>query len=145
MTNPVLPDERSLRFVALLRRDIPVGNLMNALGHMAAGLASLANANDMCFLTYHDKDGQTHPGVSHFGFIVLQAETKEDIRTFRQSLKELGLPFTDFTKSMSIGTSEEQMRATSEIPESELEYFGICTFGATEVLRPLTKKFSLFK
>lgn len=142
---PVLPDERSLRFVALLRRDIPVGKLMNALGHMTAGLASISDPARMCFLTYHDKDGQTHPGVSHFGFIVLQADTKEDIRTFRQALKEQGLPFTDFTESMTIGTSEEQVRATSEIPESELEYFGICTFGSTEALKPLTKKFSLFK
>lgn len=140
-----LPDERAHRFVALLRKDVPIGNLLNALGHMAAGLAGTSNPAAMQFLTYRDQDGNEHAGVSHYGFIVLQANSKDDIRTFRAALKEAGLPFTDFTKSMTIGTSEEQMASTACMPEAELDYYGICTFGSTEVLKPLTKKFSLFK
>ena len=34
-----LPDENSMRFIAVLNKKIEPGRLMNALGHMTAGLA----------------------------------------------------------------------------------------------------------
>ncbi|EKD43519.1 MAG: hypothetical protein ACD_72C00244G0009, partial [uncultured bacterium] len=34
-----LPNENSKRFVAVLNRKIETGRIMNALGHMTAGLA----------------------------------------------------------------------------------------------------------
>jgi hypothetical protein len=46
---------------------------------------------------------------------------------------------------MTVGTSEEQIARTAEIPEAELEYWGICLFGETEVLKEMTRKFSLLK
>jgi hypothetical protein len=46
---------------------------------------------------------------------------------------------------MTMGTTEEQQKATRETPEAELEYFGICLFGKTEELREFTGKFSIFK
>lgn len=33
-----LPDENSKRFIAVLNKKIETGKLMNALGHMSAGL-----------------------------------------------------------------------------------------------------------
>jgi len=67
-----LPDENSYRFIALLNKKIPTGLLMNALGHMTAGLAGGYNKNqEMCFLQYKDKDGGVHPNISNFPFIVL--------------------------------------------------------------------------
>ena len=39
MKNLLLPDENSYRFIAILNEKIEIGKLMNALGHMAAGLA----------------------------------------------------------------------------------------------------------
>jgi hypothetical protein len=45
---------------------------------------------------------------------------------------------------MTIGTSEEQVNNTKNTAEIDLEYFGICMFGETEVLCEFTKKFSLF-
>jgi len=34
----MLPDENSLRFIAVLNKKVETGKLMNALGHMSAGL-----------------------------------------------------------------------------------------------------------
>ena len=46
-----LPDENSYRFVAVLNKKIETGKLMNALGHMTAGLAGkVGQGQDMCFL-----------------------------------------------------------------------------------------------
>lgn len=142
----ILPDENSKRFVAILNNKIETGRLMNALGHMTAGLASgSVKTDEMCLLQYRDKDSGIHPNISHFPFIVLSADNSNQIRTVRNIAMSQKIPFTDFTSTMTVGTSEEQVNATAQSKESELEYYGICLFGNTDTLRKITKKFSLFK
>ena len=141
-----LPDEKSKRFIAVLRKDVEPGKLMNALGHMTAGLAGgFDEADDMCFLEYQDKDGGKHPNISHYPFIVLRADNSNQIRFIREEAKKRGILFTDFTSTMTIGTSAEQVQNTKNTPEKDLDYYGICLFGHTDELREFTKKFSLFK
>jgi len=141
-----LPDEGSKRFVAILNEKVEIGRLFNALGHMTAGLAAqLSVATNLCFLEYRDADGGVHPRISHFPFIVLRAENSNQIRKVRQEALAHALPYTDFTRSMTLGTSAEQLTATVNTRESDLEYLGICLFGDTDTLRQLTKRFSLFK
>jgi len=140
-----LPNENSKRFIAVLNKKIEVGKLMNALGHMSAGLAGGNNlSREMSFLQYEDKDDGKHPNISHFPFIVLKADNSNQIRTVRNEAIKRGLFFSDFTSTMTIGTSKEQVNNTKNSPELELEYYGICLFGETDVLREFTKKFSLF-
>ena len=141
----MLPDENSLRFVAVLNKKIEMGKLMNALSHMSAGLAGgFGKGEDMRFLEYKDKDGGIHPKISHFPFIVLKADNSNQIRKIRQEALVLNILFTDFTSTMTVGTSADQLARTAETSEAELEYFGICLFGPTDVLREITGKFSLF-
>jgi hypothetical protein len=140
-----LPDESSYRFIAILNKKIEMGRLMNALGHMTAGLAGKVCQEEMHFLVYTDKDGGSHPGISHYPFIVLAADNSNKIRTARQEAISRGIPYADFTNTMIVGTSQQQLDATQAAKEEELEYFGLCLFGKTEVLREFTGKFSLFK
>ena len=140
-----LPDENSKRFIAVLNKKIEIGRLMNALGHITAGLATSVNVNEMCFLQYADKDGSIHPNISHFPFIVLKADNGNKIRTVRNECIGRNIPFSDFTSTMTIGTSEDQQNATKNSLESELEYYGIVMFGNTEELKEFTAKFSLFQ
>ena len=143
--NPNLPDERSKRFIVILNKKVEIGKLMNALGHMTAGLVGgYENPKNMCFLEYKDKDGGIHPNISHFPFIVLKADNSNQIRTIRNEAVNRGISFSDFTSTMTVGTSEEQVNRTHETPEAELEYWGICLFGDTNILREFTSKFSLF-
>ena len=59
-----LPNENSKRFIAILNKKIETGRLMNALGHMTAGLAGKVGVGeDMCFLEYKDKDEGIRPWV----------------------------------------------------------------------------------
>lgn len=140
-----LPDENAFRFIAVLNKKIKIGKLMNALGHMIAGLASKVCQQDMHFLNYQDKDGGNHPGISHFPFIALTADNSNKIRTARKEAIAMDIPFTDFTSTMTIGSSHQQLDATESTSEAELEYYGLCLFGKTEVLKEFTGKFSLFK
>lgn len=142
----VLPDETATRFIAVLNKKIEVGKLFNALGHMTAGLAGgFGQAETMHFLQYKDKDGGVHPHISHFPFIILQADNSNQIRKIRRQALEKNVLFTDFTSTMTVGTSVEQVVRTAATPEEELEYFGICLFGKTEELKEITGKFSLFR
>ncbi|QQS38536.1 DUF2000 domain-containing protein [Candidatus Woesebacteria bacterium] len=141
-----LPDENSKRFMAILNKKVETGKLLNALGHITAGLAGGSGKNsEMYFLQYRDKDGGTHPNISHYPFIVLKADNSNKIRKVRKEAIERNIPFSDFTSTMTIGTSQEQQNATSETPEEDLEYYGIVLFGSTEELREFTGKFSLYK
>ena len=141
-----LPDETSKRFVAVLNKKVDMGKLMNALGHMTAGLVGgFGKPDDMCFLRYEDKDGGIHPHISHFPFIVLKAENSNQIRKVRNEAIARNIMFTDFTSTMTVGTSAEQQERTKNTLEAELEYFGICLFGSTQELREFTGKFSLFQ
>ncbi len=142
----MLPNENSQRFIAVLNKKIEVGKLMNALGHMTAGLAGATGlAADMQFLEYRDRDGGVHPHISHFPFIILKADNSNKIRTVRNECLARKIPFTDFTSTMTIGTSAEQQASTQATPEIDLEYYGIVMFGNTTELKEFTGKFSLYQ
>jgi hypothetical protein len=134
------------KFVAVLNKKIEIGKLMNALGHMAAGFgSSFSDKEAMRFDSYFDKDGGKHPNISDNPFIILSADNSNKIRTLRNDLIQNGIPFTDFTSTMTVGTFAEQKQRTKETPELELEYYGICFFGEKDKLSELTKKFSLWR
>lgn len=134
------------KFVAILNKKIPTGNLMNALGHITAGFAaSYPDQALLRFDSYADADGNDHPHVSDNPFIILQADNSNKIRSFREALKEANIPFVDFTSTMTEDTCAEQQERTKQTPEAELEYYGIVTFGEIDQLNALTRKFSLWR
>lgn len=134
------------KFVAVLNEKIPVGSLMNALGHMAAGLSAIyPNIAEMRFDSYFDQNGGEHKGISDNPFIILAAENSNQIRKLRESLIETKIHFNDFTSTMTVGTYSEQKERTRSTPEASLEYYGICMFGPIPVVNSLTKKFSLWR
>ncbi|MDB5204428.1 MAG: hypothetical protein JWP09_456 [Candidatus Taylorbacteria bacterium] len=137
--------ENSKRFIAILNKKIEVGRLMNALGHMTAGLSGGFGIQDqMGFIPYIDGDEGLHPNISNFAFIILKADNSNQIRKVRTEALSRGVKFTDFTHTMIVGTSKEQIERTKNTKELDLEYFGICMFGDSEVLKEFTSKFSLF-
>jgi hypothetical protein len=134
------------KFVAVLNKKVPVGSVMNALGHMSAGLAaSYTKSDEMRFDNYQDADGNAHPHISDNPFIILQADNSNKLRMLRVALIEAGIHFVDFTSTMTVGTYAEQQERTRSTPEAELEYWGIAMFGEIERLAAPTKKFSLWR
>jgi hypothetical protein len=134
------------KFVAVLNKKIPPGNLMNALGHMTAGLVAIyPELKDMRFGSYFDRDGGEHKSISDNPFIILAGDNSNKLRTLRENLLEVGISFTDFTSTMTVGTYAEQQERTKSTPEADLEYYGVCMFGEKMKLSELTKKFSLWK
>ena len=135
------------KMVAVLNKKIPLPQLLNALGHMAAGLTSLShNAEEMRFYSYKDADGGSHPAISHYPFIILEARNSNQIRTLRQAaLLVPTLTLNDFTNAMLGASAQDQLQQMAQTGEGDLEYFGLVLFGPADVISELTKKFSLFR
>jgi len=135
------------QFVAVLNKKHEIGRLLNALAHLSAGITNLNkdNLEILKFDNYIDGDGGNHPSISDNGFIIFKADNSNKIRTLRNKLTEEGIKFNDFTTTMTVGNFQEQLEATKQTKEEELEYIGICFFAEITKAKELTKKFSLFK
>lgn len=138
---------RKDQFVCVLNKKIEAPKLINAVGHMTAGLVFKHKDNlaPMRFRDFFDKDQSIHPSTSENGFIVLRAENSNQVRTLRNKLIEEEILFTDFTQTMVNGTYVDQQAEFDLTHEAELEYFGVCFFEEIEKAKALTKKFQLYR
>jgi hypothetical protein len=136
------------KFVAVLNKKAEVGKIVNALAHMSIGLgasASLEEKELMGFIDYIDKDNNHHNNLSKNSYVILRADNSNQIRIARKAAIEKGIRVVDFTSTMQEGTYLDQIARTKEVPEIELEYYGICMFGPISEISELTRKFQLWK
>jgi hypothetical protein len=145
MSLPIKP----MKLVTVLNKQLSCGTALNALGHMALGLAGRIAKSEgtesMCLIDdYVDKNGGVHPSISYYPFIVLRGGPGQ-IRTLRNEAIVNNIYFVDFLDTMTIGTSDEQVAKTKVTSEQDLIYYGICLFGDKAQLDLLTKKFSLWR
>ena len=138
-------DETSKRFVAVLSKKMDTGRTLNVLGHVSVGLSNLIIADDAVYIDYTDCNGNLYKNISRYPFIVLKADNSNKIRRLREEAIARDLKFTVFIDTMIEGGSTIQQANTSKTAEADLNYLGICLFGKTEVIKELTKKFSLYK
>lgn len=140
------PISRTEQFTCVVNKKKSPVILMNAIGHMTAGLMHQHRADTarMRFRDFFDMDGSVHPSTSENGYIVLRAENSNQLRKLRMELIERKIIFTDFTQTMVAGNYVTQQQEFSRLKEDELDYIGICFFADCEISRTLTKRFSLY-
>jgi hypothetical protein len=132
------------KLVAVMNEKIEPGKIMNAIAHMCIGFGAAIGREALCLVDYKDADGGSHPNISEMPFIILKANSNK-IRQLRIFAQEQGIQYSDFTDTMTIGTSQEQIERSAQTKEADLTYFGIVLFGEWEKVTELTKKFSLWK
>ena len=137
---------RTHRFVAVVNKKYDAPQLVNAVGHMAAGLVNQYQSDTslLRFRDFIDQSESVHPSTSENGFIVLRSKNSNQLRTLRNELIARNIQFTDFTETMIPGNHITQQAEFSKTPEDLLEYIGICFFAEIEESKELTKKFSLY-
>jgi hypothetical protein len=134
----------SKKFVAVLNKSADVQRLLNALGHITAGLAgNTGQSQEMGFISYFDAEGNEYPNISENPFIILKGNGSK-IKQFRQDLISNKIPYSCFLDTMTSGGSDVQVAATKEKRAEGLEILALVTFGDRGVLDPLTKKFSVW-
>lgn len=139
-------ENNEFKFVAVLNPKIETPKLMNALGHIAAGLVSKTDSLDqMTFLQYQFKANWSAPtSLSFYPFIILKAKNSNQLKTLHQAANEKGILHNVFTDSMLADSAMTQMEQTKTTNPEKLTYFGVVLFGNSEQLATLTRKFSLF-
>jgi len=133
------------RTIVVLNKRFEGGRLFSALGHVVLGLgADAVKHDDLWIQEYRDADGIAYPHISYHPVIILKADNGNHLRRFRQELEELGLPFSSFVHTMFEGGTPVQLSTTEKTPSDELDYVAVATFGSSEALRPLTRKFRVY-
>jgi hypothetical protein len=134
----------SKKFVAVLNKSGEIPQLLNALGHITAGLAgSIEDSKHLSLINYEDSEGNIYPNISEYPFIVLKGNSNK-IREFRFSLIQKEIPYSCFLNTMTYGGSDVQVENTKQKKSNDLEILAIVTFGEKSEIDLLTKKFSLW-
>lgn len=134
------------KFVAVVNKDLEVGNALNAIAHTCAGLVDMAPSElreKMSFIDFEDGDGFIHKNISGLSLIVLRGKNGE-IKKLKHNLEEQQILFTDFIETMTGDTYKEQLDKTKATKEEDMKYYCLVAFGEKEKIDPLTKKFSLW-
>lgn len=127
-----------------MNEKIEPGIIMNALAHMCIGFGSAIGKEPLRLTNYVDADEGYHPNISEMPFMILKANSNK-LRALRLAALEAGIPFVDFTDTMTVGTYVEQVERTRQTKEADLVYYGVVLFGDWEKVSELTRKFSLWK
>lgn len=135
------------KLVAVLYKKLIPGVALNAVAHMALGLSGLVakrgEIESLRLDDYQDANGNHHPSISDYPFIILKAGTGQ-IKNLAIIAEKQNIPCVHFLKTMTIGTYEQQKQETLKLKENDLEFLGICMFGDRKAINELTKKFSLW-
>lgn len=131
------------KFVAVLNKKIEIWKIMNALGHMTVWLTNSIKGMDLWVINYEDKNNSPHL-ASKYPYIILKADNSNKIRTLRNLCIERSISFSSFTQCMTIWTWQEQVEASKNTSELDLDYYGICLFWEKSILDEMTRKFSLW-
>jgi hypothetical protein len=135
----------SRRMAIVVRKDIEPWQATNTIAHIAAKLGRAAEQFETgeSFIT---NEGFAIPRNSQYPIIVFQTEGAEKLRSLLTEIRANNLPYLAYIREMIDFESDEELQAAvGQKKESELEYLGVGAFGDNDLLKKLTKKFSLWK
>jgi len=133
------------KFVVVVNKSHEINTLLSAIGHVTAGLSgNTSQSDDMNFIAYVDSEGNSYPNISEWPFIVLKTNGGK-LKTFRDNLIESEIPYSCYLDTMLSGGSEVQVEETSKKKKDDLTILALATFGDTDKINELTKKFSLYR
>lgn len=136
-------EDNQKKLYIIVNRNMDASLLMNATGHLAAGI--MQKAEDKVFQDYPNDDSGINAYLSHYPVVILQAKNSNQLSTTIQKCKEANLTYNFFTTTMLGPSTEQQIHATRIAPGNALEFIAIAIYGDTETLQPITKKFSVYK
>lgn len=133
------------RTAVVLNKKAAFHHQMAGISHTLLGLPQLNTGQDFGFHDYADASGQSHGKISDYPIAILTADNSNKLRQLRADAADAGIKTNDFLETMLRENSEAQLRDTAAKPEAEHEYIAVALFGAGDVIRELTKKFSVYK
>ena len=134
-----------MRYAIALNAKHSLGVRLNALGHVAVGLAHLVPADSQHMRRFTDA-GQLFVGLmSDDPLIVLTARNGQHLRHAHAEALERGIVHNIFVIDMKYGEPVDQQRAVASRLHLDLDYVAFGCWGEPTALRELTQRFSLLQ
>lgn len=138
-------DYRSRKTIIAVASELTPGSAGNVIGHLALAVGHRVDSTEMGRHPLLDGSGIEHTGISRYPVIVVTAKANRLRRLVTEARETRGVFIADYPEQMlSTGHDDDLATALASSPESELRYLGVALHGPTEILQPLTGKFSLW-
>lgn len=137
--------DNSSKLIVAVNRQVEPGRVMNAMSHALAGL--VANINDQKqieFLDYPSSAGWSSL-IAKAPIIVLRSDNSGHLERLHKEAIDGALPVNAFVHTMLGASADEQRQATLTANPASFEYWAVALFGGSDQIKPLTKRFSLYK
>lgn len=133
------------RMTVVLNKDLKSWELLNTVGHLTAFLGNKMPDKFDTGEFFSTADGVKYPRNSQYPLIALSA-SKVQLKEFMGKVRESGLLYLAYIPEMVEYTDDERlMEKVGKKEDKDLEYLGIGVFGDNEMVKRLTKEFSLWK
>lgn len=134
-----------MRYSIVLNRQLDVGVQLNALGHVAVGLAHIAPHPNQAMRSFKDASGSFVGFMSDHPLIVLGGANSSKLRQAYQAVREAGLACNAFVLDMKDGEPVDQERAVRAKMADELMFVAVGAWGGPEPVRQVFRRFSLYR
>ncbi|MGQ1888142.1 DUF2000 family protein [Serratia marcescens] len=131
------------KFYIILNRNHEPATLFNASCHLTAGITDLIEQRE--FHHYSSSLDGVSANMSHYPIVILQAKNSSQLSNLILKCKEEGVLSNFFTTTMLSHSAEQQIADTANTPYEQLDFVAVALYGDTEQLKPLTKKFSVYR
>lgn len=139
-------DLQNEKCVMVIDENLPLGIIANTAAIMGITLGK--QRKEIVGMDVYDKTGNEHLGIIEFPVPILKGSA-DVIRTIREKLYEpefSELTVVDFSDlAQSCKTYNEFEKKMREVPETELNYFGITICGAKKKVNKLTGSMALLR
>lgn len=125
------------------RHDLPTQ--LNAVGHASVGLAHQVRADQLALRDFRDASGWAVSQMTDHPLIVFSARSSAHLAEAHAAARAASLPANAFFSVMKSDTPEEQEHQIGREPAADQDYVALALFGDDADLRPLTRRFSLFR
>lgn len=137
---------QSRKIVAVLAEKLEMGVALNVIGHLAISIGAYSDKDMMGQKIILDASGNEHIGISRYPFIITRAKKGKIRQALLEARNNPQIFFVDYPSEMlSTGHDNELVQAIGKKEEVDIEYLGAVFYGATDEVKKITGKFSLWK
>ncbi len=137
-------EDNQIKTQIVLNAKYPIPSLLNAVGHLMQGLAAQVSA-ELELLEYPSLERAFVSSISKSPLILLKAKNSSQLHALALAAIASEITANVFVGAMFGSSSDQQREATAALSATDHDFVAVAVIGATAVVGPLTKKFSLFK
>lgn len=139
-------DVQNEKCVMVIDEHLPLGIIANTAAIMGITLGK--KLPDVVGTDVYDKSGNEHLGIIEFPVPILKGNA-ENIKTIREKLyaeEFSGLTVVDFSDlAQGCKTYDEFIEKMKDVPEADLNYFGVAICGSKKKVNKLTGSMALLR